>query len=443
MDNYKKYLKYKKKYNNLKFQIGGQINNLLYIGMNKYFRNNKIDEIKESLCINDSDIQKGIEYENLIEFNNDSIDKKFNVIFITYTNTKIENVILIKLLDVISDDGKIYFYNLDEMQITHIRSIFKDKQYNFYFINSEQIIGISPELTVIYKYFNPKNILQDDNTYEIICNDNHNSKFEINDYIDLDKLNNCGTTTGTSILERIILIAKELDKKMINLEDASFVNYDIIECSYSLAYFYILLTGESWYNKFMFRSGSHDEDKAHNDIIRHLSLQDFISRIKEKYNKTELSYIIKENNELLKIEKDYKIVKEENPNVTDTHIKRILRMNYDEDEDDDDTFRINLYYDKYIIIKNKYGSIGNYKIIREDEVMKHEILNINEFIETYKEIMPEIDECTPVNLIIKKIYDQIKLQHIKSDHKIILLLSKLIKYCDYILNYNQFLSLIL
>ncbi len=91
--------------------------------MNKYFRNDKIDEIKESLCINDTDIQKGIEYKNLIEFNDDLIDKKFNAIFITgdydYTDINLD-YLLSKLLD----NGRIYFYNLKEPQIIHVTSIF-------------------------------------------------------------------------------------------------------------------------------------------------------------------------------------------------------------------------------------------------------------------------------------------------------------------------------
>jgi hypothetical protein len=48
----------------------------------------------------------------------------------------------------------------------------------------------------------------------INCNDNIESWFMINDdEIDLDELNYCGIITGTSILERIILIGKDLQKK--------------------------------------------------------------------------------------------------------------------------------------------------------------------------------------------------------------------------------------
>jgi hypothetical protein len=436
MDSYKKYLKYKKKYYNLKSQIGGQTNNLLYIGMSKYFRNNKIDEIKESLCINDTDIQKGIEYKNLIEFNDDSINKKFNAIFITgdydYTDINLD-YLLSKLLD----NGRIYFYNLKEPQIIHVTSIFQYKQFkNFEFINYENLSYLSQELAVVYKYFNPEIIEGDETMIIINCNDNTESWFMINDdEIDLDELNYCGIITGTSILERIILIGKDLQKKIINLQDESNVNKKRIECKYSLAYFYILLTGESWYNKFKFYSINHNINKIHNEKIRHLSLEDFISKSKEKYNKIKISNIVIEYIELKKIEKDYTLVKMENPNIDDEQIKiRLSKHSHD-------GVKFRDYFDKYIKILNTGGLLDDYIKNEKEKVIKHEILNIDEFIENYKEIMPEIDKCSPVNLIIEKIYDQIKLQHIKCDHKLIKLLSKLIECSKYLLDYNVYLSL--
>lgn len=126
-------------------------------------------------------------------------------------------------------------------------------------------------------------------------------------------------------------------------------------------------------------------------------------------------------------------------------IKDSLLINSDETNKSNFSY----YYDKYIEIKKLYETLDNYIESKEKEIRDY-LLNIDVFIKNYKEIIPEYKDIipkiikeTPVNLIIKKIYDQIKLQHIKCDHEIIILLSKLINCSEQLLKYNPYLYLII
>ena len=114
------------------------------------------------------------------------------------------------------------------------------------------------------------------------------SVFKIFDnYIRLSELSKCGKIKGSEILEKIKSIGIELKKQedykdlhYIDLLDASQIKYNNGRCNYSLASFYILLHGKSWYNNFGFKSDIYKE-LEHNEKIRKLPLIRFI----EEYNK--------------------------------------------------------------------------------------------------------------------------------------------------------------
>ncbi len=123
--------------------------------------------------------------------------------------------------------------------------------------------------------------------YELICTGQESTKFTIKQDILLDKLIGCDTMTGKEILNKIIKIADRLNKN-IELTDVSYKKFETMECRYSLYHFHILLHGESWYNKFGFKSHSHEEDKLHNAKIRNLPLYKFIQMAKDAYITKEL-----------------------------------------------------------------------------------------------------------------------------------------------------------
>ena len=117
--------------------------------------------------------------------------------------------------------------------------------------------GGKKEYDIIKKYIKLP-IIKQSNKYIIQCNISSNTIFTIeDDHIDLLFIYKCGLIKGKDLLESIINIAKEI-KKNIKLYDYS-LYYFSDDCSIQLSYFYILMYGISWYNKFGFISIPHDE----------------------------------------------------------------------------------------------------------------------------------------------------------------------------------------
>ena len=205
---------------------------LLFIGINKFYRCEQIDKIKDELTIDDYDIQESIENKNLVDFYSTVFNKKFNAIFITYDKYTYTMTFLAKicdkLIDIIFEKGYIFFFNLDRKNRTFINYYFQQKKFKLYnIIYLKYTPKLSKELDVIYEYFNPKTILiNGNNSYSVKCpssNKIEDTRFIIsNDNLRLAILSKCGTTTGKSLLLRIIEIAKKLNKKFITLTDVSF-----------------------------------------------------------------------------------------------------------------------------------------------------------------------------------------------------------------------------
>ena len=104
------------------------------------------------------------------------------------------------------------------------------------------------------------------------------SKFRV-DYttnsLHIVQLSKCGELSGTKILQCIINIGRLLYVKKITLLDESNLNTKS-KCEYSLANYYILLTGKSWYNSYGFISNTHDSNIADNENIRNKKLINFL-----------------------------------------------------------------------------------------------------------------------------------------------------------------------
>jgi len=214
----------------------------------------------------------------------------------------------------------------------------------------------------------------------------------------LHQLVNCkhANMSGTDILNKLIHISNIL-KMPISLLDVSFIKIDE-SCEYSLSHFYILLNGQSWYNKYGFISCSHDINVEHNNEIRKLPLSTFVQLATDKY--------IEKNLALLKeIQTKY-----ENPGDS----SMLRRMSID--------------------IIERHGSIDNYMKPNFDKIQQVQLLDIADFVSNF-----EITETTPVNEIIESIYNEIKLEKPLSTIKF-QLLKKLIDCSEHVLNYDAFLE---
>jgi len=259
---------------------------------------------------------------------------------------------------------------------------------------------------VVRRYF--PNIINDDYEYKLACIDDDSSTlFSIDDVIHISWISKCGDVKGSDILNRIINLAKKL-KKPIQLHDVS--NVEIGDCKYSLSSFFILLTGESWYNKFKFKSINHSEDVKWNKKIRKLPLRNFIDQATTEYVKKNMQSFQSMHEALLELDSEYKRTKS---------VSYLTENNWPG-------------FDIEII---KQDNLKSYLDSKIKEITDHRLLNLNDFVKTYKYL--GIDETTPVYIIVKKIYEDF--MNPKCDKKIHLL-EQLIESSYHVLHYNKHLT---
>ena len=241
---------------------------------------------------------------------------------------------------------------------------------------------------VVFELF--ADIKKKNNTYELICPNQDSVKFKIDENIHLNSLITCGMT-GTEILNKIIEIADRL-KKNIELTDTSYKKFETIKCSYSLSHFYILLHGESWYNKFGFKSKTHHADKLHNEKIRNLPLHKFIQM------------------------------------ATDTYIKKeLIELEYDADVMISNP---HLYIDEL----EQYESVDSYIFIKREALLRTILLDVDEFITEFG----TFDENTKVSRIVSEIFTNfIEIDHPTTCNRKIQLLKQFIDSSRHVLKYSK------
>jgi hypothetical protein len=107
---------------------------------------------------------------------------------------------------------------------------------------------------------------------------------------DQQKQVNVGLLTKCEVSGRVSLnqlrdLAVKLHYHRIKLTDASHIEIETSEgnCSFNLALFEILATGQSWYNWQGYFSQSHTIDTAHNQLIRDYPLGLFIAKGREQF----------------------------------------------------------------------------------------------------------------------------------------------------------------
>jgi hypothetical protein len=115
-------------------------------------------------------------------------------------------------------------------------------------------------------------------------------------YIYIDAINKCNIN-GNTVIKHIKYIGKELDCVHLQLEDESTIYqidntkftlylYDILgeNCSIPLAFYKILLDGESWYNKYGFTNDEVEIEKPKWELLRKEPFMNVYLRSKNKIN---------------------------------------------------------------------------------------------------------------------------------------------------------------
>jgi hypothetical protein len=123
-------------------------------------------------------------------------------------------------------------------------------------------------------------------------------------YIYIDAINKCNIN-GNTVIKHIKFIGKELDCVHLQLEDESTIYqidntkftlylYDILgeNCTIPLAFYKILLDGESWYNKYGFTNDEVEIEKPKWDLLRKELFMNVYLRSKNKINKSnDISFV--------------------------------------------------------------------------------------------------------------------------------------------------------
>ena len=180
---YKKYYKYKQKYLELLNQSGGINKEILFICGNKTNINNQIEQINKYLKIEESDINKATIFD-LVQFNDKNYDKlisdkkKFHAIFYLCKDCKLLNnqTYLNKFINIIIDNGIIYFINIDYTIIEKVKDYFIKNNYKIFVLdplvldpqleldlNKTQLEGLKTLVQEIYEFNIKWNILNKEN----------------------------------------------------------------------------------------------------------------------------------------------------------------------------------------------------------------------------------------------------------------------------------------
>jgi hypothetical protein len=156
-----------------------------------------------------------------------------------------------------------YEYNIDDI----IHHIFPESEFNTQIIESDD----GPDR---YVYIKDK--------HQHSCID-----FTIKeDSIYVDRLNRCTSGSGTTILQKVEQVAREIGIFKIILMDSSKINTPCGE-KVSLQILSLLTSGKTWYNKLGYICENQDELDSRVSLIIETTFEDFIDKIyeiiKEKY----------------------------------------------------------------------------------------------------------------------------------------------------------------
>lgn len=101
------------------------------------------------------------------------------------------------------------------------------------------------------------------------------------DHIYIKRLDKCGSTSGTELLQMYDTLAQQMPSiKYIELEDASKI--EICKQKINLYILKILTTGQSWYNSKGYFSKHYESERSHNETIINKQYEDFIDTVYKK-----------------------------------------------------------------------------------------------------------------------------------------------------------------
>lgn len=147
------------------------------------------------------------------------------------------------------------------------------------------IIPDEATIEIIRRVFSPKIItIEDKKHIKIIDLESHNicGSFVIYpDYIYIKRLDKCGSTSGTELLQMYDTLAQQLPNiKYIELEDRSEI--EICKQKINLYILKILTTGQSWYNSKGYFSKNYESERSHNESIINKPYEEFIDTVYKK-----------------------------------------------------------------------------------------------------------------------------------------------------------------
>jgi len=97
-------------------------------------------------------------------------------------------------------------------------------------------------------------------------------------FMNVAKINKCDQIAGNETIKNIIklghLLKEHIGVTQINLTDTSLIYLDG-DCPINMSIYFILATGQSWYNRFGFKSNEFDTEFQHNSIIRSWTIKEY------------------------------------------------------------------------------------------------------------------------------------------------------------------------
>jgi hypothetical protein len=225
---------------------------------------------------------------------------------------------------------------------------------------------------ILEKYFDKGILIREDegDTCHVIINcaerESDSSDFYIDDddnNIRISYISRCGEISGTEILNKIINIGREINASFISLVDASLL-YPDTDCEFDLAYYMILLNGQSWYNRFGFISQFHNREIRNNDKIRSKPLENYI---RMAVSKKKFLFIKKLREKILLAESSHQIISS--------------GQELQKDIDIDKRNKIIKYHNFYLNVIENYGDIQNYLEIEKTKEFSKFEYNADELIQ--------------------------------------------------------------
>jgi hypothetical protein len=243
---------------------------------------------------------------------------------------------------------------------------------------NKTVIPDNETMDIIIDVFSPKTVTHlYGNTIRINTNYDSCGLFDIfSDHISIERLDKCGSTSGTELLQMYDKLAERMPNiKYIKLYDASKI--EICSNLISLYMIKILTTGQSWYNSQGYFSENHESEKLHNESKINMNYEEFIDIVYRKdfetfSRKNSIEQFTKE------LEKNKKTFDELNDKLKEKPFNE-----YDADEDD-------YNYSKKKITEYQYKIDHYYEII--NSYIKEQEAEINIGIRLFPDVNKSVKD---------------------------------------------------